>query len=98
MKSYPIWNKVTSCIYSSDKSYGVRSTGTVQVFVGTSAKNSHAFVKHDVTRRETADGVEFRFYVDGVCVKRALLVGHELKPLPVEASAPAVQPSREEVA
>ena len=27
MASYPIWNKVTACIYKGQKSYGVKQTG-----------------------------------------------------------------------
>ena len=50
-RQYPIYNKVTACIYKSDKSYGVRETGEVEVLVGTSSKNSHHFVKHSTTHR-----------------------------------------------
>ena len=31
MKSYPIWNIVTACIYKGAKSYGVKKTGEVEV-------------------------------------------------------------------
>ena len=71
---YPIWNKVTACIYKSGKSYGVRETGEVEVLVGTSSKNSHQFVKHSTTHRIHDNGDrEFRFYVDGQVIKTALL-------------------------
>ena len=50
-RSYPIWNKVTACIYGSSKSYGVKADGQVDVVVGTSAKNSHDFVSHRTTHR-----------------------------------------------
>ena len=71
---YPIWNKITACIYKSDKSYGVRATGDVEVLVGTSSKNSHQFVKHSTTCRTQDNGDrEFRFYVDGQVIKTALL-------------------------
>ena len=74
MKSYPIWNNVEACIYKSPKSYGVKKDGKVQVCVGTSARNSHNFVEHVTTHRQLDDGSrEFRFYVDGVCIKRAVL-------------------------
>ena len=73
-RSYPIWNKVTACIYSSAKSYGVRETGEVEVVVGTSATNSHPFLKHATTHRLHDDGSRsYRFYVDGVCIKEAIL-------------------------
>ena len=74
MQSYPIWNMVEACIYKSSKSYGVRETGAVLVLVGTSAKNSHPFVEHTTTHRQFEDGSrEYRFYVDGVCIRRATL-------------------------
>ena len=56
MASYPIWNRITACIYKGGKSYGVRETGEVTVLVGTSASNSHLFVKHCVTHRKLEDG------------------------------------------
>ena len=74
MASYPIWNKVTACIYKGQKSYGVKQTGDVSVYVGSSAKNSHHFLNHSTTMRERTNGDrEFRFYVDGVLIKRVLL-------------------------
>ena len=74
-RSYPIWNKVTACIYGSNKSYGVKADGQVDVVVGTSAKNSHDFVSHRTTHRLHDNGDrEYRFYVDNVCIKRAILV------------------------
>ena len=30
MASYPIWNRITACIYKGGKSYGVRETGEVE--------------------------------------------------------------------
>jgi hypothetical protein len=74
MASYPIWNRITACIYKGGKSYGVRETGEVEILVGTSASNSHLFVKHCVTHRLHDDGSrEYRFYLDGVLLKRAVL-------------------------
>jgi len=73
-RMYPIWNEVEACIYKSSKSYGARDTGSVSVKVGTSASNSHHFVKHAVTHRINEDGSrEYRFYVDGEIVKKATL-------------------------
>jgi len=74
MRQYPIWNNVEACIYKSSKSYGVRDTGQVEVRVGTSSSNSHAFVTHTTTHRTLENGDKmFRFYVDGVVIKEALL-------------------------
>ena len=74
MKQYPIWNIITACIYKSAKSYGVRNTGDVEVRVGTSSRNSHKFLQHTTTHRLLNNGDrEYRFYIDGECVRRALL-------------------------
>ncbi len=46
----------------------------VNVYVGTSSRNSHSFVQHCVTHRELSNGDrEYRFYVDGKCLKRSIL-------------------------
>jgi hypothetical protein len=74
MKSYPIWNNIRACIYKSDKSYGVKETGDVEIRVGTSASNSHLFLRHSTTHRVLENGDrEYRFYIDGVCVRKAVL-------------------------
>ena len=88
MRQYPIWNQITPCIYGSSKSYGVKNTGEVEVRVGTSSQNSHTFIRHTTTHREHTNGdKEFRFYVDGEMVKRALLRKgkHELEFIPLDA-------------
>ena len=71
-RAYPIWNDVQACICNSNKSYGVREEGIVQVKVGSSAIWSFDFIKHRTTRRMlTKDIAEFRFYVDGKLLKRS---------------------------
>lgn len=72
-RAYPIWNEIKSCIYSSGKSYGVKETGEVQIKVGTSAKNSHDFLTHCVTKREIGNYTVFTFSVDGQIIKRGWL-------------------------
>ena len=83
MRQYPIWNIITACIYkngtpsdhhSGSKSYGVKDTGEVEIRVGTSSSNSHTFLKHTTTHRQLENGDrEYRFYIDGKLIKRALL-------------------------
>ena len=74
MRQYPIWNIITACIYKSGKSYGVKNTGEVEVRVGTSSSNSHTFLKHTTTHRQLENGDrEYRFYIDGKCIRRAIL-------------------------
>ena len=87
-RQYPIWNIVTACIYGSSKSYGVKETGEVEVRVGTSASNSHVFLKHTTTHRILENGDrEYRFYINGDCFKRAVLPKgkHELEYMEVVA-------------
>ena len=79
-RTYPIWNKVEACIYKSSKDWGARENCNVEVRVGTSANNSHSFLIHRTTRREHDDGrVEFRFFVDNVLIKQAILKGEILE-------------------
>ena len=74
MRSWPIWNQITACVYKSDKSYGVKATGEVTVKVGTSASNSHVFLRHTTTHRMLDNGDrEYRFYLDGEVIRRAVL-------------------------
>lgn len=71
MRQYPIWNMINSCAYKSDKSYGVKAEGIVKVRIGTSSSNSHAFLTHRTTCKTHLNNMkEFRFYVDGKCIKR----------------------------
>ena len=80
-QSYPIWNQVTACIYKSNRSYGVRQEGAVDVKIGTSGSNSFHCLSHKVTHRKHADGSHtYRFYLDGICVKEATLnTNNEMK-------------------
>ena len=74
--SYPIWNEVKNCTYNSNKSYGNKETGEVNIYVGSSSKNSEHLVKTIVTKRLTTyKGKEvfaFRFSVDDVILKVVL--------------------------
>ena len=73
-KSYPIWNNVTACIYKASKSYGVRERGEVEVRIGTSGSTSYHFLNHKTTHKVLENGDrEYRFYVNDVLVRRALL-------------------------
>tara|TARA_R110000824_G_scaffold139019_2_gene303944 strand:- start:391 stop:657 length:267 start_codon:yes stop_codon:yes gene_type:complete len=85
MRSYPIWNKVQACIYKSSKDWGAIKASQVDIKVGSSGSNSHDFVTIKTTHKKHKDGSrEFRFYLDGVCKKRALVtVDHEFKTLEV---------------
>ena len=72
-RSYPIWNKIEACIYKSDKSFGARDTSKNEIYVGTSAKNSHLLAEVITTRREEGDNIVFRLGVDGKVVKKIVM-------------------------
>ncbi len=71
--NYPIWVDVTSCIYNSGKSYGIKDTGEQKILVGSSAKNSHTLAEIITTKRINMETNEviFTLSVDGVIVKKA---------------------------
>ena len=75
-KAYPIWNEVKNCTYQGNKSYGNKETGEVNIYVGSSAKNSEHFVKTLITKRTTfykgREVFVFKFSVDDVVLKIAL--------------------------
>ena len=80
MASYPIWNKIQACIYKAPKSYGVKSDGTNEILVGTSAKNSHSFINTRVTHRKNEDGTRtYHYYIDCKLYSKGVLIGDEFK-------------------
>ena len=80
MASYPIWNKITACIYKGSKCYGVRNDGTNEILIGTSKSNSHEFVKTRVTHKKHEDGTRtYQFYLDDKLIKKATLKGTEIE-------------------
>ena len=79
MKSYPIWNKITACIYKAPKSYGVKRDGLNEILIGTSAKNSHKFADIRTTFRKNEDGTRtYHLYLDDKLIKTAILKGKEI--------------------
>jgi len=72
-RSYPIWNNITSCAYKSGKSYGIKLHGEVEILIGTSASNSHLFLKTSTTHRQHENGDrEYHFYIDNVLIRKAI--------------------------
>ena len=81
-RSYPIWNKIQACIYKASKCYGVKNDGLNEILIGTSARNSHSFVRTRVTHRKHEDGTRtYHFYLDDKLIKKATLKKKETKPL-----------------
>ncbi len=80
MASYPIWNKITACIYKGSKCFGVRNDGLNQILIGTSKSNSHEFVKTRVTHKKHDDGTRtYHFYLDDKLIKKATLIDRDCK-------------------
>ena len=80
MASYPIWNKITACIYKGSKCFGVRNDGLNEILIGTSKSNSHEFVKTRVTHKKHEDGTRtYHFYLDDKLIKKATLKGTEIE-------------------
>ena len=78
--SYPIWNKITACIYKSGKSYGVKKDGLTEILIGTSASNSHEFAKVRTTHRKNDDGTRtYHLYIDDKLYKKATLKNKEIQ-------------------
>ena len=81
-RSYPIWNKIQACIYKASKCYGVKNDGLNEILIGTSAKNSHSFVKTRVTHKKHDDGTRtYHFYIDDKLYKKATLKKKDTTPL-----------------
>ena len=80
MASYPIWNKITACIYKGSKCFGVRNDGLNEILIGTSKSNSHEFVKTRVTHKKHEDGTRtYHFYLDDKLIKKATLIDQDCK-------------------
>ena len=80
MASYPIWNKITACIYKGSKCFGVRNDGLNEILIGTSKSNSHEFVKTRVTHKKHEDGTRtYNFYLDDKLIKKATLIERDCK-------------------
>ena len=80
MASYPIWNKITACIYKGSKCFGVRNDGLNEILIGTSKSNSHEFVKPRVTHKKHDDGTRnYHFYLDDKLIKKATLIDRDCK-------------------
>jgi len=80
--SYPIWNRITACIYKDSKCFGVRNDGLNEILIGTSKSNSHEFVKTRITHKKHDDGTRtYHFYLDDKLIKKATLKKKDNKPL-----------------
>ena len=73
-RSYPIWLDIFNSGYATDRSHGVKEKETTNIFVGTSAKNSHYFLSTEIECHSYKDGTkDYLYFIDGVLIKRAVL-------------------------
>jgi hypothetical protein len=88
MNSYPIWIKIQSCIYNAIKSYGIKDDGCSEVLIGTSASNSHSFVKTRITHKKHEDNTRtYHFYVDDKLIKTATLKDKDIDIIDLKKNA-----------
>ena len=76
--NYPIWHKVTACIYKSSKSYGGRNDSGETIYVGTSSTYSYRHCRILTTRRKIqhpkfGDCYIFRTSIDDIVLKESLV-------------------------
>lgn len=70
-RSYPIWNKITSCAYkSSNKSYGVREHNEIDMLVGYGSNHSKSMCIIKQTQKDLGVWRSYRLYVDGKLIKQ----------------------------
>ena len=80
-RSYPIWNKITACIYKASKCYGIQNDGLNEILIGTCKSNSHSFAKTRVTHKKSEDGTRtYYFFIDGQLYKKATLRKNDIQP------------------
>lgn len=76
--SYSIWHEVNSSCYKSSKSYGSKGYSEEDIYVGTSAKNSHHHCRVCTTRRTAylpkyGDCHIFRTSIDGIVLVETIV-------------------------
>ena len=73
-QSYPIWMKVSGDNYKKDKSIGSRDSVTMDIKVGSSARNSNDLARVSIHMREDAAGNRtFALALDGLVMRSAVM-------------------------
>ena len=73
-KSYPIWINVSGDNYKADKSFGSRDHVTLDIKVGSSARNSNDLARVSIHMREDDAGNRtFALAVDGLVLRSAVM-------------------------
>ena len=73
-QSYPIWIDVSGDNYKTSKSFGSRDSVTMDIKVGSSARNSNDLARVSIHMREDAAGNRtFALALDGLVVRSAVM-------------------------
>ena len=73
-QSYPIWIDVSGDNYKQSKSFGSRDHVTMDIKVGSSARNSNDLARVSIHMREDAAGNRtFALAVDGLVVRSGVM-------------------------
>jgi len=73
-KSYPIWIDVSGDNYKQSKSFGARDSVSMDIKVGSSARNSNDLARVSIHMREDAAGNRtFALALDGLVVRSAVM-------------------------
>ena len=73
-KSYPIWIDVSGDNYKKDKSFGSRDSVTMDIKVGSSARNSNDLARVSIHMWEDDAGNRtFALAVDGLVLRSAVM-------------------------
>ena len=73
-QSYPIWIKVSGDNYKTNKSFGSRDSVTMDIKVGSSARNSNDLARVSIQMREDAAGSRtFALALDGLVMRSAVM-------------------------
>ena len=76
-RAYSIWNKVTACVYQSEKSFGAKDNSNITINVGSGPQNSHEFVKIATVKDIQEKEIIFKFFIDGIKYKEMVFVNNK---------------------
>ena len=73
-KSYPIWIDVSGDNYKTSKSFGSRDHVTLDINVGSSARNSHELARVSIhMQQDDAGNRTFALAVDGLVMRSGVM-------------------------
>jgi hypothetical protein len=78
-RSKSIWNKVTSCKYQSDKSFGAHNDCSIETFTGSSSSNSHLLCKFEIRKKIYDKIIVFNAYIDLELIKQTIFENNKDK-------------------